>query len=421
MESICYRKLRHKTVLTWVLGIYLITGNFINQANAGSATKSIENALKGDWGQINFNLNWRYENVDQAGLGSANGDPVRLRLGYLSPKILAIQAFLEFEGNTPVFVGDYNSLRNGKTRFPVIADPQETELNQGWLVYSGIPDTEIKAGRQRIKYDNDRFIGNVGWRQLEQTFDSVSVINKSLTNTEIQGAFLWNVKNILSRNINMTSPILNIGYTMPKLGKLTGYVYFLDYSGTNPGALRFSTQTYGLRLNGKAVITDNLNALYTAEYAYQQDYQNNPNHYKADYFHIVGGLEIPAHFSGFTGLTGKAGWEQLGSANDVGLQTPLGTDHAFNGWADKFLLTPPKGIQDLYGSLSVKLFGIKLMTVYHQFDSAVGGIDYGHEIDALAVKKFAKHYTVLFKYANYFARNFATDTQKFWISIGIDY
>jgi len=61
------------------------------------------------------------------------------------------------------------------------------------------------------------------------------------------------------------------------------------------------------------------------------------------------------------------------------------------------------------------------MAVYHQFNSAVGGIDYGHEIDALAVKKFAGHYTLLFKYANYFARNFATDTQRIWVSFGIDF
>lgn len=420
MKYIFYRNKKLR-VLTHKLGIFLIFLNCINLVIADPYTKSIEDALKGDFGQITFNLNWRYENVDQQGLRTADGDPIRLRLGYLTPKLADIQAFLEFEGNTPVFVDDYNSLRNGKTRFPIIADPQEAELNQAWLAFSGIPDTEIKAGRQRIKYDNDRFIGNVGWRQMEQTFDLVSIVNKSLPNTKIQTAFLWNVRNILSRDVNMTSPIVNISYTAPNFGKLAGYVYLLDYSGTNPGTLRFSNQTYGLRLDGKTDVIDNLNALYTVEYAYQRDYQNNPNRYQADYFHLVAGFEIPELGWGLTNLTGKAGWEQLGSENGIGLQTPLGTNHAFNGWADKFLVTPPNGIQDLYGTLSVRLLGTKLMAVYHQFDSAVGGIDYGHEIDALVVKKFAKHYTVLFKYANYFARNFVTDTQKFWISVGVDF
>ena len=400
-------------IATWVFA------NPVGQTDF--ATRAIEDALAGDWGQIKLNLNWRYENVDQESLGTANGDPIRLRLGFLTPKLWNLQAFIEFEGNTPVFVDDYNSLRNGKTQFPVIADPQVAEVNQGWLGFTGVPDTDLKAGRQRITYDNVRWIGNVVWRQMEQTFDSVSVVNKSLPNTTIQGAFLWNVKNILSKDISMTSPIFNIAYTVPNFGKLTGYAYLLDYSGTNPSLLRFSTQSYGIRLKGKGGLADNLNALYTAEYAYQQDYQNNPNRYEADYFHVIGGFEIPEIGWGFTNLTGQVGWEQLGSENDVGLQTPLGTNHAFNGWADQFLVTPPKGIRDLYGVISTLLYGVKMAAIYHQFDSAVGGINYGHEIDALVVKKFAKHYTVLFKYANYFARNFATDTQKFWVSVGVDF
>jgi len=90
-------------------------------------------------------------------------------------------------------------------------------------------------------------------------------------------------------------------------------------------------------------------------------------------------------------LTGKIGWEQLGSDNNISLQTPRGTNHAINGWAEKFLVTPPNGIQDLYGILSARLFGVKIAALYHHFDSAVGSIDYGHEIDTLVVKKFAKH------------------------------
>lgn len=403
------------------IGVCLVLAITAAPVSADSFTKSVEDALKGDWGQIKFNINWRFENVDQQGLGVANGDPIRLRLGYLTPEFYDFQAFAEFEGNTPVFVDQYNSLVNGKTQFPVIADPQAAEINQGWLSYAGIPDTVAKVGRQRIKYDNVRWIGNVVWRQLEQTFDSVSLVNKTIGNSELQGAFIWNVRNILAKDVNMTSPIFNLAYTFPNIGKLTTYAYLLDYTGTTGADLRNSTQSYGIRFNGKTGIIDNLKAHYTAEYAYQRDYMNNPVRYDANYMHFIGGLEIPDLAWGFTNLTGKIGWEQLGSDNNQGLQTPLGTNHAFNGWADLFLVTPPQGLQDLYGVLSTKLFGVKLMTVYHQFDSAVGGIDYGHEIDALVVKKFAKHYTVLFKYANYFARNFKTDTQRFWVSVGVDF
>jgi len=120
--------------------------------------EKIEEALEGNWGKISFNIRWRFEYVDQEGKGIARGDPIRLRLGYLTPKIAGFQAFAEFEGNTPVFLNDYNSTRNNKTQYPVIADPAEAELNQGWLAYSGLPGTTIKAGRQKIIYNNHRFL-----------------------------------------------------------------------------------------------------------------------------------------------------------------------------------------------------------------------------------------------------------------------
>lgn len=408
-------------MLTRLFGVCITAALLAGPVHADSFDKSIEDALKGDWGQIKFNINWRYENVDQEGKGVANGDPIRLRLGYLTPEFYGFQAYGEFEGNTPVFAHQYNSLVNGKTQYPVIADPQAAEINQGWLSYAGIPDTVARVGRQRIKYDNVRWIGNVVWRQMEQTFDSVSLVNKTIGNSELQGAYIWNVRNILAKDVNMSSGIFNLSYKWPEYGKLTTYAYLLDYNGSDAAARRSSTQSYGIRFTGKTGVVDNLKALYTAEYAYQRDFKTNPARYDANYMHFVGGLMIPEVGWGFTELTGKVGWEQLGSDNNVGLQTPLGTNHKFNGWADKFLVTPGQGLQDLYGVVGTRFFGVKLAAIYHQFDSAVGGVAYGNEIDAIAVKKFGKHYQVMFKYANYWAQNFGVDTQKFWIQLTMDY
>ena len=54
----------------------------------------------------------------------------------------------------------------------MVADPKGTELNQGYVQYKGIDNVGLKLGRQRINLDNQRFIGGVGWRQQEQTFDA---------------------------------------------------------------------------------------------------------------------------------------------------------------------------------------------------------------------------------------------------------
>jgi hypothetical protein len=216
----------------------------------------------------------------------------------------------------------------------------------------------------------------------------------------------------------MTSPLLNLGYTFPDIGELTAYGYWLDYTEprvSGPFAFSFSSQTYGLRFNGTARLKTNLNALYTVEYASQADFKKNPRDYRANYYHLVGGLMIPEAGAGFSEITGKIGWEHLGSDNGVALQTPLGTNHAFQGWADQFLVIPPAGVVDLYGLLGAKILGIQMLAVYHRFDSAAGDIHYGSEIDLLVSKKFGEHYTLLAAYADYSAREYRTDTRKFWI------
>ena len=382
----------------------------------------VEDSLTDDfYGTIKFDLRYRFEYVDQGGLGAGNADSLRLRLGWLSPELVSgFQAYIEFAGLTNIFANQFNSTRNGKRQFPVVADPSVAELNRFWLSYNGIPDTFLKVGRQRITYDNQRFIGKVGWRQLEQTFDSFTVKNDSIPNLEIQSGYIWNVLNVTGRNVGIRAPLLNISYNFEDYGKLTAYGYWLGFTtvfNSGPGGFGYSTQTYGLRFNGGTKVVDNLKALYTAEYAFQMDYDKNPRKYTVHYFDVMGGLKVPEIGLGFSDFVTKIGWSQHGSSGGSAFQTPLGTNHAFQGWADKFLVIPAGGIQDLNAEVGFKFHGVRMAAIYHHFQSAVGGVEYGNEIDAVIARKFGKHYTVLGKYAQYYAKNFATDTQKFWLMV----
>ncbi len=422
------RQLENRAVLAisvfWIAVLLTVMAATAAAAGLSEFNDRVEDALQGDWGKINFNIRWRFEYVDQQGKEIAKGDPIRLRLGYLTPKWKAFQAYGEFEGNTPVFLDDYNSLRNGKTRYAVIADPDKAELNQGWLAFSGIQDTLVKAGRQKIVFNNHRFIGNVGWRQMEQTYDAALIVNQTLKNVDLKVAFIANVRTITSTDVNMKSPLLNIGYTLSGIGKLTGYGYWLDYDdadNSGPFSYAFSTQTYGIRFNGSTDMLGDFDLLYTAEYAYQSDYKNNPVDYNANYFHFVGGIKIPKAGARLSNVIAKIGWEYLGSDNGVGLKTPLGTNHAFQGWADQFLVTPPDGVVDMYGAVGTSLAGVNLLGVYHQFDAAKGGADYGNEIDFQVSKTFAKRYSLLVAYANYFANDYKSDTWKFWFQAGVSF
>ena len=369
----------------------------------------------GKYGQVKFDGRLRYENANTWDSGRKTGEGLtfRLRLGYLTPEFEGLQAYAELEANQDIGINNYDSKRNGKTRFDVIADPQEKELNQFWLSYKGIPDTLFKVGRQRIKIDNERFIGNVGWRQMEQTFDAAMITNKSLANTTIQGGYIINTRDILSRENDMDTGFANIGYDIKELGKLSAYSYLIDFNESTAQNGN-SNQTYGVRFNGDHKINDDVKALYTAEYAFQKDHGNNPNDHDVSYYNLMAGA------SAF-GVTVKAGVEQLDGQNGKGFTTPLGTNHAFQGWADLFLATPKEGVRDVYGLISAKVMGVKVMGVYHDFDDDTGNTDYGSEWDFLIAKKFGKHYSLLAKYAYYNADTFKTDTQKIWVQAGISF
>ncbi|WP_036249217.1 alginate export family protein [Methylobacter sp. BBA5.1] len=394
-------------------------------ASAASLNESIENALNfyqdGKKGSVKFDLNYRYENVNQdKGPGNpktANANTVRLRLGLLSPVFHGLQGYVEYEGNY-VLQSDYNNGLGNKPGFSTVADPDENELNQLWISYAGIPDTLIKGGRQRIKLDDDRFIGNVGWRQLETTFDSVLITYNSslLSGLTVNAGYIGNVNTFLGTTENINAPILNINYKVGDYGNLIGYGYWLDYTERENYAK--SNQTYGLRFNGKTAINDKLSALYTAEWSFQKDYQHSPTDYEAHRFNLMGGL------SAFNMITVQGAMEQMnGLGANKRFLTPLGTNHAFQGWADQFLVTPNDGIRDVFGTLSASLDNgsLTLSGVFHDFSDDTGRIHYGKEWDFLALKKFGKHYALLAKYAYYDADQFSTDTQKIWLQGNISF
>jgi hypothetical protein len=426
-DSLSWKKgMQHTLKGSLLLATTLVLLTAAGNAFAGETppVDPVADALKSDWGQIKLNLRYRWEHVNQDGLKTTNGDPIRLRLGYLTPKFAGFQAFAQFEGSTPIFDDDYNDKSNGKTDYAVIADPSKGELNQGWLSFDTIPETVVKAGRQKILLDNQRFVGAVGWRQMEQTFDAVDLLNTSLGAFTADISYVWNARTIFSEDVNMSSPLVNLQYSFAGIGSLTGYGYFLDYDDagdSGPFTYAFSTQTLGLRFNGKAAVADNLNLIYTAEYAGQSDYQDNTADYRADYYHFIGGLVLPGSGSILTNITGKIGYEVLGSDNGVSFKTPLGTNHGFNGWADLFLTAPPEGLQDLYGSVSASLSGYTLALFYHDFQADEGGADYGTEFDAKLTKKFAGHYSLDATYASYNADEFKTDTEKFWLAVTVAY
>ena len=366
-------------------------------------------------GSFNLVFRYRYELVDQDGIGSdANASTLKTRLTYRSAAFRDFSFLLELDDLRPVGADAFNSTRNGKTSRPVVVDPRATDLNQAAISYTGFADTQITFGRQRITRANQRFIGGVPWRQNEQTYDALAIGRTFSDSLQASYAYVANVNRIFgpdsgtpAGDLRSSIHLLDASYDFGSAATLSGYGYFLDYYD----APAISSQTVGLRLAGTLDVSENLTFPYTVGYARQDDYEDNPTDYDADYYVLEAGL-------GWSGYTVKLGYEVLEGNGLAGqaFQTTLGTNHAFQGWADKFLNTPPGGIEDSYLAFTGRVGGVNLTAVYHDFSADTGG-DYGDEINLQATWAFAKNYSLLVKYADYSTDGFATDTEKFWVML----
>mgnify|MGYP000431872795 CR=1 FL=1 len=372
---------------------------------------TLEDALKG--GKADFSFRYRFENVDDDGRAEeGRASTLKSRFTYTTQTYKDFQVQVEVDNVSRIGGDNYDDFHNSNTDHGVVADADGTELNQAWIAYSGIDNTTLKAGRQRINLDNQRFVGGVGWRQNEQTYDGVTVVNTSLPDTTAVYAYVGSVDRIFGPdegragtpaadvNLDSDAHIFNVNYKGLGFGTLSAYAYLLDVDDA-PAA---STKTFGARFTGSQ--GDETKFLYTAEYARQSDYKNNPGSFDADYYTLEAGLQAK-------GVTGKIGLEVLGADDDKGsFGTPLATLHKFQGFADKFLTTPGDGIEDTYASVFTKIMGAKVGVIYHDFEADEGSADYGDEVDLVVAKQIHKNVHLLFKYANYNADEHSTDTQK---------
>jgi len=389
-------------------------------AGGAQAGDSIGAALTG--GKVNLDMRYRYENVDQDNaLKNANASTLRTRLGYTTGSFYDISAMLEAENVALVGTDNYDSSVNGKIDHSRVLDPDTTEINQAYFGFAGLADTVVNLGRQRILLDNARWIGNVGWRQNEQTYDSFSLVNKSPADTQITYGYLSNANRFLGNDspvgdAGMESHIVNVTYSGLGIGTLTGYGYLLDFDADFQAKLtglaipQFAdAKTLGVRFTGSHAVNDSAALLYTLEYAQQSDYADSES-FDADYlFAELGGT--------LSGITVKYGYELLGSDNGVSaVQSPLATLHAHNGWADTFAGgTPLTGLIDQSLSAGTKLADVNLALVYHDYAADDGDADYGTEWGFMASKTWEKMYTLGFKYAAYQADTLSVDTDKLWL------
>jgi len=367
-----------------------------------------------------FDTRLRYEGVDQTPMANdAEAVTLRTRLGFETGK--AWETALLVEGDLIVpLTSDYNSTTNGETQYPIVADPETYEINRLQLVNTKLPGTTVTLGRQRIVLDDHRFVGNVGWRQNEQTFDALRVVNKSIANLTFDVSYVEQVNRIYGKEspqgrFEGESLLANVAYQFP-IGKLTGFSYRIKIDPLRgvPAAVRDSTDTYGVRFAGERPLSK-IKIGYIASYATQKDAGDNPINFEADY-HL---LELTGTYRQYSlGV----GMEVLEGNGVKGFTTPLATLHKFQGWADKFLVTPPNGIDDRYVNAGVTLKGVGPLDTltaqasYHTYEAERISFDYGTELNLQVQAKWHR-FLGMVKYADYEADRLLTDTTKFWVQL----
>ncbi len=369
----------------------------------------------------------RWEQVDQAGLPrEAEAITARARVG-LNAARGPLSALVETEATLAIDPA-YNSGTNGRAAYPVVADPQNVELNRAQLRYArgGVTAT---AGRQLGELADQRFVGSASWRQNQQTYDAARLQLGQPGRLFADVTYAWSVRTVNGINGAGARPgtiggdnIFALAGARTPAGLATGFAYLVDQDHDGQGAPvqdhRLSSRTYGVRLAGARRLGRGVSLAYAGSWARQGGRNRNPNRYAATYW-----LAEASATAGRATVTG--GQEVLGADDGRALtsvQTPLASLFKFQGWADKFTTTPPNGVRDLYAGASLgwkkvgALGNVGLSATWHRFRSDRLDQRYGTEWDLLASARRGRT-TGSVRVARYRAEGFATDTDKLWVEL----
>jgi len=405
-------------------GFAAVSAALVSAPAAPAAAQSVLAPLLDDAKPlVDFRL--RFEFADQDGFSEdATGLTGRLRFGFETGELAGFSALVEGDVTRDLGVNDFNSTVNGKTRFPVIADPDSERLNRLQLSYSRAWEggsVAATVGRQRIKLDNDRFVGNVGFRQNEQTYDAARLKLSPIEGLEIDYSYLWQVNRIFGSkspadDADADTHLVNAGIELA-WGKLSGYAYLMDLADSLAGG---SNQTYGIRFTGEQPLNEELRLLYTAEFANQTDYADAPEDFDLSYLNLRGGLA-------YKGFSLEGGLELLEGNGKRGFATPLATLHAFQGFADVFLATPAEGLEDIVITAQYRfddlpgLGDLRLAAWYHDYSAERVPGDFGAEIDWGVFLTPWEGVTLSFEYADFYGADRRGDLRRFWTTLSLRY
>lgn len=370
-------------------------------------------------GNLILNTRLRAEIVDQDGRENAEALTLRIAVGYDQKLSDNWSVLGEVEGVLHLN-NDFADTVKARPGLAVVADPKTLELNRLQIAYKD-EKTTATLGRQRIIFDNARFIGNVGFRQNEQTFDALRASHSLTETVKAEYVFIDKVHRIFgdespNGEFESNSHLFRLS-VKSQFGDVTGYGLLLNLDESAAA----SGQTWGVRW-AKGFETDFAKINLTAEAALQHEYKDKGPASNVGYQAVTASFtrgKITAHIGG----------EILEGSGGRGFVTPLSTLHKFQGWADAFLTTPANGIRDL--QLGIKssapnfIKGQKPITfgaIYHDFASDNGAVGLGQEFDAILKIPVSSKVAFETKLAIFEGGSTGpADRNKFWVALSANF
>ena len=195
------------------IGLMSATALLFAAPFAASAEESVSIVSALTSGKSGLNVRARFESVDKDNaLDDANALTARLRLNYKTGQYNGWSAFAEYD-HVFHLIRDFNA-GGGTTPFQdndqTVADPKGSDLTQAYLDYKGSDKWALRIGRQKVLLDNQRFVGAVGWRQNEQTYDAALFTSSAIPNTTLAYGYVGQVLRILCPSASVPLSKMNV-------------------------------------------------------------------------------------------------------------------------------------------------------------------------------------------------------------------
>jgi len=373
-----------------------------------------------DASNYQWGMRTRYQNVHDTWLNNAQAFTTRVKLTaqYQLDKEQQWQLMLQPNYVFTFNNKDYNSVTVTRATSP-IPDPQGFNLLQAQLSYDSNNDWQVNIGRQKLSFDNERFVGGIDFWQTPQTFDAIKFTYNDHINWHIQYAYSNKVHRIFGKNSTSTLPkndirynslmqrpvnelgvhhlnshLLNIHYQTDNNLNISVYDYLIENTDQN----LFSTQTVGLRIQDE-LKPNKIKYRYSVELAQQQNAFNNPNSFNTWYSLIEASAQYKSHQI-------QLSQEILAEDNNHGFTTPLATNHKFQGWVDIFTgYTMQTGLRDQYMTYRGRYKKLRWRAVLHNFSRYQDSQQIGTELDLELAYRYTRKWEFKLVYADYQTKN----------------